>query len=157
MGPSWAAGELLITLLTAAIHHPEVEITITKAIDAVFRLHHGALTHGGGKAKATPRTLWNAWKRFRPVVHFHAVRRLYMLDYPERDFSDWFTSAVEEYLAAAEVVREQAVMRRFLPASGLWTVPKSLKLPKMEVELAPLTPELLDIIRSYKPEHSRDD
>jgi hypothetical protein len=151
LGLSWPAGELMLTLLGAAIHHPETDITITKAVDAVFRYYHGALTHSGGRARVTTRTIWNAWERFRSVAHFHAARRLY-----ETTGGDSWKANLPEYLAASEEVRREAVTRRFLPSEGLWTSPSSLRLPRVDVEFGALKPEMLAIIRSYKPAHSRD-
>ena len=153
---SWAAGELLLVMLTAAIHHPEVRISLTKAVYGLSRFFEGKPTYGGDQAKAKERTLWKAWERFRSVAHFHAVRQLWTHDnHPNPEtFATWTGENFEEYLAVAEEIRREAALRRLTDRVDTWCVPRALQLRRMQLELTALDSELLQILLQYKPEHS---
>lgn len=148
-GSAWIVGEILLMMLGAAIHHPEINVSITKTVSVLKDFH---------KKDIGERTLWDAWSTFRSVAHFYAVRRFWMYahDDPTGElWEDWVSGDFDEYLSAAEELREMAVTRRFLPYESTWRVPKSLTLPSVGVELAPLEPDLLALFRGYRPEHSR--
>jgi hypothetical protein len=154
---SWAAGELLLTMLTAAVCHPELDISLTKAVYGLSRFTNGKPTYGGGKAKSAQRTLWKAWRRFRRVAHFCAVQQLWTQNNPERhDFGLWSVSNFEEYLSVAEAIRREAVTRRFLSEETTWRVPQLLRLRSIELDLGEgFKPEFLKILHSYRPEYSK--
>lgn len=147
---SWAAGEIMLTLLTAAVHYPELRISVTKAIDGLSRFFQGRPTYGGGKAKASKRTLWASWRRFRSVAHLHAVQQLWIHDNYDSpvEFDEWLNANLEEYLGVSEVIRREAVLRRMVPENEAWCVPPGLKLRQYEVDLGDFSPELLSVLKA---------
>lgn len=156
-GSAWIAADALVLMLGGAIHHPDLDVHLTKALYAISVYHQGNVTRQGGKLRLGNRTLWTAWTTFRSVAHLHAVKRLWAEDHPDdsKSFPQWFASNLEEFLAAAEDLRRQAVTRRFLTNGETWSVPPTLPLPPVTVAPAPLDPEMLAILRDYRPEHSR--
>jgi len=157
---SWAAGEIILTLLTAAIHYPDLRINITKAIDGLSRYYSGTPTYTGGEAKASKRTLWGSWRRFRTVAHLSAVQQLWIHDHYDSplEFEHWSMAMdnLEEYLTISEGIRREAVLRRFVPEEITWRVPPGFKFGQYELDLGDFSPELLAILRAYRPEHSSE-
>ncbi|HEX4495295.1 MAG TPA: hypothetical protein VIE43_06470 [Thermoanaerobaculia bacterium] len=149
----WACGELLLLMLSAAAHHPDLEVTTTKALWVMSELYRGAKSRTGTTVSASPRYFWKAWGKFKTVAHFHAVRPVWMDHFG--DYSILTPEVIREYLAIAESIRHQAVARRFLPYAKTWSVPKSLELPDITYHPDPLEPKEIDLFRRYKPEHSR--
>jgi hypothetical protein len=149
----WACGDLLLLMLSAAVHHPELDVTTTKAVWAMSELYRGAKSQAGVTVSASLRYIWGAWGKFKTVAHFHAVRPAWMDHFGDYAFIQ--PEAIREYLAVAESIRNQAVARRFLSHEKSWRVPESLELPDIAYHPAPLEPETIDLFRHYKPEHSR--
>jgi hypothetical protein len=145
---AWAAGEILLTMLTAAKHHPRLNVGPKMAVEVISGYQEEA-----GLVAASESTLWNSWRRFKTVAHFHAVRQLWMLNYepptPE-PFITWRMGNLTGYLAWSEHIRNDAVSRRFLPFEDTWRTPDSLQLPPVEIELGPLLPELFEAFKNYR-------
>ena len=149
---AWAAGEILVAMLTVSIHHPEIAVGVSMTIDVLEEFHRE------GPAKIGHRTLWDAWKKFRSVAHFYAVRRLWDLSYkdPEGEhWEAWLAEGFDEYLAVAEDIRKRAIKRRFLSHREAWRVPSSLSLPPSRIEPGDMLPELLSLFQRYRPKHSK--
>jgi hypothetical protein len=145
---AWAVGETLLTMLAAAIHHPEIPMSRARAMTVLAKFH---------RDWPAERTREGVWSRFRSVAHFYAVRRLWDLEFedPEgRIWERWLTEHLEQFLATAESIRTAAVMRRFLPYQGVWRVPAALALPSVQIEPGALIPELLELFLDYLPPHS---
>lgn len=152
-GSAWAVGEILTAMLAVSIHHPEIAIGPSMAIDVLYEFHRE------GPARIGHRTLWDVWSKFRSVSHFYAVRRLWDLSFEDPQgmlWEDWTTADFDEYLAAAEDIRKMAITRRFLTHEETWRVPDSLSLPPAKIEPGALLPELLILFQTYTPKHSRE-
>jgi hypothetical protein len=90
-------------MLSASFHHPEIAVTPTMTVEVIAGFQKG------GPVPAGEKTLWTAWSRFRPAAHFHALRQLWTQTFEPEFFIDWRTQDFDEYLAAAEFMRKQAV------------------------------------------------
>jgi hypothetical protein len=161
-GYSWAAGELILFMISAAIHHPALDVTLTKAVWALSRIFAGEETYGGGSVSVSQRTVWKAWSRFKSVAHFHAIRQIWLQDKNRRTgpdiegFVDLHNDRMLEYISLAEAVRKAAVERRILRHDETWWPPERLELPPARVQVPPLPPTALEELAKYAPEHSRD-
>jgi hypothetical protein len=149
----WACGEVLTLMLSAAVHHPDLDVTPTKTIWAMSKFHSGGKSQTGATVSASIRYIWKAWGKFQAAAHFHAVRRVWKAHFGDLGYLK--LEAFREYLAVAESIRRQAVSRRFLSQDKTWRVPESFSLPEIRYTPGELTPEMLDLFRSFKPEHSR--
>jgi hypothetical protein len=149
----WTCGDLLLLMLSAAAHHPELDATTTKALWVMSELYRGAKSRTGATVSTSRRYIWKAWGKFKTVAHFHAVRPAWMDHFGDYEFIK--PEAIREYLAVAESIRQQAVARRFLSHEKTWRVPESLELPHITYHTAPLESETIDLFRRYRPEHSR--
>lgn len=158
---SWIAGELMLFMVTAAIHHPELDITLTKAILTLKQACEGVPTFGGGVTSFGKRTAWTAWGRFKSVAHFHAVRQLWLIDGAiGPGVEDWakFTTGkrLAEYIALAETIRRAAVERKIVRHQDTWYAPPGMELPASGFHLPPFPESTLEIFARYSPEHSSD-
>jgi hypothetical protein len=149
----WACGEMLVLMLSAAVHHPDLDVTPTKTVWAMSKFHSGGKSQTGATVSASTRYIWKAWGKFKTMAHFHAVRPAWKDHFGDLGYLK--PEAIREYLAVAESIRRQAVTRRFLSQEETWRVPESLPLPRIRYNPGGLTPEMLDLFRRYKPEHSR--
>jgi len=153
-GSSWAAGEILTAMLAVSIHHPEIAIGPSMAIDVLYEFHRE------GPVRIGHRTLWDVWSKFRSVSHLYAVRRLWDLSCGDQDpeglgWERWLAEGFEEYLALAEDIRKMAITRRFLSHEETWRVPETLSLPPAQIQPGALRPELLSLFQGYSPKHSK--
>lgn len=161
-GSSWMAGELILFMISAALHHPELDITLTKGVWVLPKVLGGGETWDGGVFSAAPRTVWKAWSRFKSVAHLHAVRQIWLQDRnrqagPDMEgFSKLQMDKVLEYLAFSEAIRRQAVERRIIRHEDTWRSPESLVLPSVTLEIPPLPQPALDELAKYRPEYSKD-
>ncbi len=69
---AWLAGDMLLFMLAAAIHHPEQRVNATKALWALCSMME--------EPKIAERTAWKAWSTFKPVAHFRAVQQVWIQD-----------------------------------------------------------------------------
>lgn len=137
-----------MTMLGAAIHHPEIPMSRAKAMTVLAKFH---------RDWPAERTREGVWSRFRSVAHFYAVRQLWDIDYEDPEgkaWERWITENFEHYLATAESIRTAAVTRRFLPYEGVWRTPAALALPPVQIQPGALVPELLELFGSYLPPYS---
>jgi hypothetical protein len=144
---AWAAGEILLMMLCASTFHPEIDLTLKMTIEVISEFQRE-----GGRVAASESTLWNSWSKFKSVAHFHAVRQAWAssVDRPSYEhFIAWRIESFDEYLACAENYRKHAVAKRFVAYDESWRAPSSLLLPPANLELGPLTPELLKIFLRY--------
>jgi hypothetical protein len=159
---SWMAGEVLMFMVSAAIHHPEKAVTVTKAISVLAEIFHGTPTWGGGSVQMASRTAWQTWGRFKSVAHFKAVHQVWLEDKTDesgtdaKGWADLVVGRLPEYLAMAEAVRKAAVERRILDFDATWRPPSDLELPQAKWNIPPLPPEALEALDKYVPEHSKD-
>lgn len=159
---SWIAGELILFLIDAAMHHSELDVTPTKAVWVLSRLFKGAETFAGGTVSVAQRTIWKAWGRFKSVAHIHAVRQIWLQDKDRETgpdierFTELQHDRFLEHLAVSEVIRKAAVERRILPHKDTWWPPSGLKLPPARVDFPPLPQAALDELAKYVPEHSAE-
>ena len=160
-GNSWIAGEVILFMVDAAIHHPELEVTPTKALWALQRILKGEETFGGGTVSVGERTVWAAWSRFKSVAHFHAVRQIWLQDKTRenrgdpKEFVGMQHERVLEYLALAEVIRKEATQRNLIRHSETWWPPDSLDLPPAEINFPPLPQPALEVLAQYRPEYAK--
>lgn len=161
-GSSWAAGEILLILIMASVQHPELQVTPTKVISVLPDILLGTKTYGGDPVMVRPRTLWSAWSKFKPVSHFHAVRQIWLqdattLDGPEiKEYVSLVANQLPDFLAFAEALRLKGVELRFLDDEETWRPPPGLKLAPTQFEIPPLADEMLEALRRYRPEHSKE-
>jgi len=159
---SWVAGELIMFMISAAIHHPAMDVTMTKAVWAFPSLFAGRATYGGGSVSLSHRTVWKAWSRLKSVAHLHAIRQIWLQDKKSKadlDLEGFVTlhnDKLLEYLASSEAIRRAAVERKILKHEETWWPPEGLKLPLTKVQVPPLPPTALEELAKYVPEHSRD-
>jgi hypothetical protein len=159
---SWVAGELIMFMISAAIRHPQLDVTMTKAVWALPRLLRGEETYGGGSVSLSQRTVWKAWSRFKPVPHLHAIRQIWLQDKNRRtgpdiaSFVGMHNEKILEYLSMAEAIRKAAVERKILRHEETWWPPETLKLPPARVGVPALPPSALEELARYAPEHSKD-
>lgn len=159
---SWIAGELIMFMIDAAIHHPELEVTLTKAVWALPRLLGGEETFGGGTVSVAQRTVWKAWGRFKSVAHLHAMRQIWLQDKDRQTGPDiegfvaLHNDKILEYLSLSEAIRKAAVERRILRHDDTWRPPESLQLPPARIEIPPLPQSAIEELKKYRPEFSKD-
>jgi hypothetical protein len=149
----WACGELLVLMLSAAAHHPDLAVTTTKALWVMSEQYKGTKSESGATVSASIRYIWKSWGKFKTVAHFHAVRLAWVDHFG--DYEVLKAEAIREYLAVAESIRQQAVARRILAHPETWRVPESLELPAITYSPIPLDAETLDLFERYEPEHRR--
>lgn len=159
---SWVAGELIMFMLSAAIHHPAHDVTLTKAVWAFPALFGGAETYGSTSLSVSLRTVWTAWSRFKSVAHLHAIRQIWLEKQGKAalenlgEFVNLHNDQILDYLANAEAIRRGAVERKILKHGQTWWPPESLKLPPARVEVPPLPQPALEELAKYVPEYSKD-
>lgn len=158
-GNSWIAGEMLLLLLTGALHHPELEVNITKCVYLIREIFSDYVTPSGKSRTLAERTIWKAWTTFKPSAHFHAIRQ--MCDNPEinlGNFFDLLTGDTLGFLSLSEKIRTAAIRHGFLKHKDTWFPPPDLKLPDSSFfTLLPLPREkTVKILESYVPPHSKD-
>jgi hypothetical protein len=161
-GSSWVAGEMLLFMLSVAIHHPEHEVSPTKAVYTLSQVLEGGDTFGGESAAVKERTLWKAWGRFKSAAHFVAIRQFVLQEYQEATpdlFMSLATLSVEAlslYLSGAEYLRRLGEQHQILDPAETWRVPEGLDLPVSEITLPPLPEQHLRVLTTYRPEYARD-
>lgn len=159
---SWMAGEVLMFMVSAAIHHPDKAVTLTKAISVLAEIFQGTPTWGGGTVQMASRTAWKTWSQFKAVAHFKAVHQIWLESKTDetgvdaRGWADLVVGRLPEYLAMAEAIRKAAVERRILEFDATWRPPSDLELPQAQLTMAPLPQEALAALDRYVPEHSKD-
>lgn len=159
---SWIAGEMILFMINAAIHHPELDVTLTKAVWIIPRLFEGKETWQGRPFSISQRTVWGAWSRFKSVAHFHAVEQIWRQDKnretgpDDEGFLKLQTERLLEYLALSEVIRRAAVDRRIISHNDTWWSPESLHLPSINLGLPPLPETALRELAAYRPEFSSE-
>ncbi|HVT19728.1 MAG TPA: hypothetical protein VHQ90_26530 [Thermoanaerobaculia bacterium] len=160
-GSSWVAGEMLLFMLSAALHHPQHESGPTQAVYTMSRTHRGR-TFGGEAAAVKARTLWKAWSRFKSAAHLVAVRQIALQDQQEMtpDLMEMITRLLIEdlpvFLATSEGLRQLGERHRILDGRETWRVPDNLDLPPAKIEVPPLPASALEVLASYRPEYARD-
>lgn len=160
-GNSWMAGEILLFLLSSTIHHPELQVTPTKAIHSLAGLMRGAPTFGGDPVSVGIRRFWQSWSRFKSVAHFHAVRQILWQHATDaavalQKMADLTAERLVEYLALARALSAEAFKYGILVPSETWTIPDSLELPPAQIGSPPLPEVALAALAAYQPEHSRE-
>lgn len=149
-------GEMLLTIITCARHHP-AHVSVRKAIYLIRR----ALKDGRIKPGAVPGTsdafLLREWKRLNPVAHLWAAA-INVSEGP--DLEDCSTLTVDrEFLARAEALRllgEQCFGRGqrrkhgpVLDPSKTWRMPRDLELPRVRLKTQPLPERALAWLAEY--------
>ena len=158
-GSSWIAGKILLTLLSAATHHPEIHAIPTKVIAVLPEILSGVTTLSGDPIVKQPRSIWGTWSAFKSVSHLQALRLNYPPDAeesPSLEFSNYVDRLADnllEHLGVAESLRLRGVELRFLKDEETWRSPPELKLPTVRMELPPLDEALLEALRNYTPEY----
>lgn len=160
---AWMAGELILFLINGAMHHPELEVTTTKAVWALPRLLGGEETYQGSKFSAGMRTVWEAWRVYKPVAHFWAVHRIWLQDKTRETGIDTVGfmrllggERLPDFLAYSEVIRKAAIERKIVSHSETWWPPDSLKLPPATVDFPGLPQPALEELAKYRPEYAKD-
>jgi hypothetical protein len=159
---SWIAGEVILFMINAAIHHPELNVTLTKAVWALPRLLGGEETWNGGAVSVGQRTVWKAWSRFKSVAHLHAVRQIWLQDRTREigpdieGFVNLHNDKILEYLSISEAIRKAAVERRILRHDDTWRPPEGLELPPARIEIPKLPQSAIEELGRYRPEYSKD-
>lgn len=162
---AWVAGELLLFLLSAAIHHPERNVTVTKALSVLRAVFKGQETWGGKRINLSARGAWEAWSRFKSVSPFYALQQIRLEQLKaegvdskrlEEQIAQLFTEDLLSSLAAVEALRRAAVERKILDFDGTWRVADNTRLPPAEIGVPPLPRASLDALDAYVPEHSNE-
>ena len=100
----------------------------------------------------TKRThIMDAWKIFKPVAHlWAALWHCEMQGFnPLHDFAKFLAYAeCFRHFATAFRARRQRGLPTLLPQE-IWTVPKSISLPSVKLDMPPLTTEEKDILKDY--------
>jgi hypothetical protein len=160
---AWMAGEVILFLINSAMHHPELEVTTTKAIWALPRLLNGEETYRGGRFSVGMRTVWEAWRVFKPVAHFWAVHRIWLQDKTRETGIDTAGfmqhlggERLPDFLALSEVIRKAAVERKIVSHGETWRPPDSLTLPPARIDFPGLPQPALEELAKFRPEYAKD-
>lgn len=132
------AGEILLTVLKCAAHHPE-HLSVRKAIWLKHRMLSSEQARGGKRAKYGYSTIKTAWQRYKPVSHLWATQILLEDALGKDDTSTLF------FFSLAENFRQQAT-RSFargarspvLDPQLTWRVPPDLPLYPVSFTPSPL-------------------
>jgi hypothetical protein len=102
----WAvAGDLLLLVLNAAVLAPE-HATLARAVRVWTEDQAKGRTLEGRKVAASPRSVREAWSRFKPVAHLCAAWRIYNDGAPSAEQLDPTSErTLPNFLAAAEIFR----------------------------------------------------
>lgn len=159
--PGWyVAGSVLYLVRTMAMYHRDIPggPSVGKAINLLERFSTGP------DMPKDRRGLRAAWSRFKPVAHLCAafVSLITEIQQEPQDrqgalalglFSTWLGVTLgvgREFQDFATSYRAPGQNAPLLVAAGLWTVPKSLTLPKTKVKTAPFSAETLATFKNYR-------
>ena len=161
----WAvAGDLLLLVLNAAILAPE-HATLARAIRVWTEDQANGRTPEGRKVAASPRSVKEAWSRFKPVAHLCAAWRIYNDGAPSAERLDPTSKhTLPNFLAAAEIFRSRGEAHHapsgrkgtklyresLLSPAETWKVPPDLVLPKLWLRVPPLTDFAQQSFRNYR-------
>jgi hypothetical protein len=162
-GSSWVAGEMLMFMLSAAVHHSEYQGGPTPAVYTLTRTLEGSRTFGGQTAATKKRTLWKAWGRFKRAAHLIAARQITLQGHQELTpelsavmMGTLFMPELPAFLAVAEGLRQLGERHRILNPGKTWRTPDNLALPAAQIEIPPLPASALEVLATYRPEYADD-
>lgn len=164
MADGWVAGRLLLLLLRATTHHRELRPSVTKGIHVLAQRYRNAKNRKGTDLFTGERTLWEKWRRFKSVSHFHTQIQ-HAIIASEFEGVDPLSTAMEAahllsedfpaYLAQAEAFRVLAERLRIVEPGELWSVPADVEIPSLEFDPGPLSEFELAALRAYQPPHAK--
>lgn len=158
---SWIAGEILLFMVNAAVHHPDLDVNLTKAVWVFPRLCRKHKERGGGAVSISEKTIWNAWARFKSVAHFHAFRQNWLQNTANEsrptaeDFVSLHSGRLLDYLGMTEGIRRAAVERKIVKHEETWFPPEGLTLPSSLLDIPPLPDSALEELDKFSMEHSK--
>jgi hypothetical protein len=164
MADGWVAGRLLLFLIRAMTHHQELRPSVTKGIHVLLQKYRNTKNRKGADLFTGERTLWEKWRRYKPIAHFHAqiqhgILTGEYLQEPSRDtalaMANLASENFLEYLSRAESFRLLAERLRIVHPGELWSVPPDVELPSVEFEPGPLSDFELNALRTYRPPHAK--
>jgi hypothetical protein len=127
------SGSILSFMLTLAAHHPK-QRKIERAI---------ALVRESDSQAPSESLLTKVWADFKSASHLW-LSILETKGGPKEGDTYWF-----KLLARAEAFRLRAQAARVLKASETWRTPDNLSLPSVEIEVPPLTQDMLTFLDRY--------
>jgi hypothetical protein len=140
------AGDLLLTLLELHAHAPKYA-TVRRAHHIVVQNLAEAQLGNGSKAPSSAKTVWNAWREFRPAAHLWGVLRSGL------DLAHCWPKSpdrVPGFLALAEAFAERAEVYGIAAPGELWRCPAAVALPPVTVTVPPPTKWALARAREYR-------
>ncbi|MGD0074356.1 MAG: hypothetical protein ABSD31_08415 [Candidatus Binataceae bacterium] len=158
------AGDLLLLVVTAALRAPE-HASLARAIRVLTEDQARGRTHGGRKVAASPRSVRDAWSRFKSVAHLCAAWRLYGDGGPGLEqLAPISNDTLPNFLAAAEIFRSlgeahhapsgckgtKFYRESLLSPAETWKVPPDLILPELSLGVPPLTDFVQQSFRNYR-------
>jgi hypothetical protein len=137
------AGDLLLTLLELHTHAPRYA-TIRRAHHIVMR-NLAQMRLDGSKVPASAKTVWNAWRDFRPAAHLWGVMKA------GSDLARCWpkTERLAPFLAYTEALAERAEAYGIAAPGELWR-PAAVVLPPVTVTIGPPTEWALARAREYR-------
>jgi hypothetical protein len=158
------AGDLLLLVLNAAVLAPE-HATLARAIRVWTEDQANGRTPEGRKVAASPRSVKEAWSRFKPIAHLCAAWRIYNDGAQSSEQLDPTSErTLPNFLAAAEIFRSwgeahhapsgrkgtKFYRESLLSPAETWKVPPDLVLPKLWLRVPPLTDFAQQSFRNYR-------
>jgi hypothetical protein len=147
---AWAAGELLLLVLNVAVFSPR-DATLHRAIHLHRRDRGGGHTYEGRLIPVSQRSLRGAWNEFKSVAHLAAAHTLLQ---PRNEFGMAAGLRVElpeipRLLAVGELLRIMGE-RTLLDGDRVWRPPVDLVLPKVKIQIPPLTDFAQEELKNYQ-------
>jgi hypothetical protein len=143
-----AAGEILLTI--KRMYDAGFEGGVNKAVYLLVELYKSCPPKD--EYMPTNRTnIMGAWQTFKPVSHlWAALRHCEMQGFnPLHDFAKFLAYAeCFRHFATTFRARRQRGLPTLLPQE-IWTVPKSISLPSVKLDMPPLNTEEKDILKNY--------
>ncbi len=158
------AGDLLLLVINAALVAPE-HATLARAIRVWTEDQANGRTPEGCKVAASPRSVKEAWSRFKLVAHLCAAWRISNDQVPgSEQLSPASNDTLPNFLAAAEMFRifgeahhapsgrkgTKLYRDSLLDPDETWKVPSDLVLPELQLKIPPLTEFAQQSFRDYR-------
>lgn len=151
---AWVVGEMLLFMLSLAVHCPDRKTGPTQALFTVARW----CAAKPADRIAGERNLWEAWSHFKSAAHLIAVANLHRAaqehlgkQHTGRVLSELTETDMALFLSIAEAIRLQAERCEILHSLETWKTPETLRLPMVKLKIPPPADDALQILSTYRP------
>ena len=142
------AGMILIYLICAKVHHPELDPKLATIIPTFAEL-----LRSKGEARLTcERSLRRRWATYKPAVHLWSA---WLVDSFNSDSAAYnpaevLFERVDKLITLSEELRRMATRFRFLSPAETWRAPDNFVPLDITIEPPPLPDDFLDLLRKRK-------